>query len=297
MQSTRNGTLTRHLLSLIVFIICCMIGLMTVRAQGGATVTISGTLQAINSDGTIVVDGVTYNLGEGVTLPVSAQVGTIVVLSGQFTSSSVLIIISVSVDISVVNPSLTATPVATGSVPPTPTVSATPVPNDGEVIVVVEGPVRVININIIIIYNISVIIAPDDPLLKVIHIGDFVRAKGHFDGQGMLIASLITNVLDPSSIATVSLDGNVQAINGNIIVINDIVVHIDPRNVILTKIKVGDVIHVDGNFQRNGTTLIVIVINITIVNNVTIINPGLPPGCKMSKNGHIKCSKKSKKSK
>jgi hypothetical protein len=137
-----------------------------------------------------------------------------------------------------------------------------------------------------------VMVVPDNPLLKVIHIGDFVRARGHFDGSGVLVASFVTNVLDPASVATVSLDGKVQAINGNIVVINDMNVQIDPGNVILKKLKIGDVLHVDGNFQTSGTTIIIIIVNVTIINDVTIIHTGLPPGCKMSKNGKIKCSKK-----
>jgi len=176
---------------------------------------------------------------------------------------------------------------------PTPAASATPIADD-DVIVVVEGPIVKININIITIFDIDVIVAPDNPFLKVLHVGDFVRAKGTFNATGVLIASFITNVLDPANTATVSLDGKVEAISGNIIIINGITVQLAPGDPILAKLKVGDLLHVDGNFQNNGTTIIIIVINIIIINDGVIIRPGLPPGCKMSKNGHIKCSKKKK---
>ncbi len=283
MQLFQARTFTRRFLAVIIAVALSIVGFTLVRAQGGVGVTVNGTLQAINGDGTIVVDGVIYKLGTGVTLPASAQVGTIVVLRGEITDGSTVIIVSVSVS--------NQTPAA----PPRPSATATPIPDDGDVIVVVEGPVRVITVNIITIYDINVMVAADNLLLKVIHIGDFVRARGHFDGKGVLVASYVTNVLDPSSAATVSLDGKVQAINGNIIVINDMNVQVDPGHVILAKLKVGDVLHVDGNFQTNGPTFVIIVVNIIFVNDVTIIRSGLPLGCKMSKNGHIKCSKKSKK--
>jgi hypothetical protein len=294
MQLSQNRNLIRHLLAIVVLIGCTAIGLTLIHAQSGTTVTINGTLQVINGDGTIVVDGMTYRLGPGVTLPASARVGTLVVLGGQFTQDSILIIVSVSVESG--TPAVTAAPSPSPTPPAAgtaiPGVSVTPLPDDGAIIVVVEGPVRIINVNIVTIYDINVMVAPDNPLLKVIHIGDFVRARGHFDGSGVLITSFVTNVLDPSSVATVSLDGKVQAIKGNILVINDMNVQVDPGNVILAKLKVGDKLHVDGNFQTQGTTIIIIVINITIINNVIVIGPGLPPGCKISKNGHIKCSKK-----
>jgi hypothetical protein len=292
MQRVQLRSLTRNLGIVVISLALSLIGLSLTRAQGGISVTINGTLQAINGDGTLVVDGETYRLEDGVSLPASAQIGTIVVLGGQYTNDSTLIIISVSVaggtPAATADTSATATPTLVGTEP------ATPLPDDGDVIVVVEGPVRVININVITIYDIDVLVAADNPLLMVIHIGDFIRTRGHFDGKGVLIASFVTNVLDPASVATVSLDGKVQAINGNVIVINDMNVQIDPGNIILTKLKVGDVLHVDGNFRQNGPTFIIIVINIVIVNDVTVIHTGLPPGCKMSKNGKIKCSKKHK---
>jgi uncharacterized protein DUF5666 len=88
------------------------------------------------------------------------------------------------------------------------------------------------------------------------------------------------------------VNGQVTAINGNTLVVNNTTVEFDPDDPTLALIKVGDVLNVEGNFRSNGTTLILIVINITFVNNTTIIITNLPTNCKVSKNGHIKCSKK-----
>jgi hypothetical protein len=72
------------------------------------------------------------------------------------------------------------TPEATLEVTPEVTPEVTVEPN-GDVIIVIEGPVEQININIITIYNINIEVAPDDPLLTVIQIGDVIRVEGHLD--------------------------------------------------------------------------------------------------------------------
>jgi hypothetical protein len=71
---------------------------------------------------------------------------------------------------------------------------------------------------------------------------------------------------------------------------------------VLSRIRIGDTVHVEGNLAQDSGALIIVAVNITIVNG-TIVNgaiipgappssPSLPPNCKISKNGHIKCSKK-----
>jgi hypothetical protein len=175
-------------------------------------------------------------------------------------------------------------PTATPS--PTPTVSATPIVGNGTIIVI-EGPVVAININIITIYNFTVSVAPDNPILTVIKIGDIVHIEGEADSTGIIVATVVT-----ITTADVTVNGVVSAINGNVVIVNGTTVQFDPDDPALSLIKIGDNLNLDGNYEGSGTTLIFIVINVTIVNVNITVNPNLPSNCKVSKNGHIKCSKK-----
>jgi Domain of unknown function (DUF5666) len=158
---------------------------------------------------------------------------------------------------------------------------------DAGTILVLEGPVTTVNINIITIYNFDIEVAAENPILTVIKIGDFVHIEGEAASTGVIVATVVT-----LTTADVSVNGQVTAINDNLVVVSGTTVQFEPDDPALTLIKIGDVLNIDGNFQGSGTTLVFIVINVTIVNNnVTIIN-NLPSNCKVSKNGHIKCSKK-----
>src|SRR5262245_48275032 len=128
-----------HLMVAFIFaVVSGVLAITAVKAQDGVNVTVTGTLQAVNADGTIVVNGTTYKLGDGVVLPASAQVGMVVKLTGHFVNDQ-LIIVVIIIDTAPPTASATATPAATASG----TQAAEP-----DVIVVVSGPVARININI-----------------------------------------------------------------------------------------------------------------------------------------------------
>jgi uncharacterized repeat protein (TIGR01451 family) len=52
------------------------------------------------------------------------------------------------------------------------------------VVIVIEGPVESININIIVIYGMEIELDPDDPILLVLKIGDWVRLEGGTSDDG-----------------------------------------------------------------------------------------------------------------
>lgn len=86
--------------------------------------------------------------------------------------------------------SLTLSPTFTSTPTIAPTVTA-----NVNTISIIEGPVDQINENVITIYNIPVHLAPDDPLLPVIVIGDIVHVEGNtqnVDGQIVVIAITVT---------------------------------------------------------------------------------------------------------
>lgn len=76
----------------------------------------------------------------------------------------------------------------------TPQATATSIDDDA-VIIVIEGPVQEININIITIYDIDIVLAPDDPLLTVIQIGDVIRVEGAIDDDGPTIVIIAITII------------------------------------------------------------------------------------------------------
>jgi hypothetical protein len=67
---------------------------------------------------------------------------------------------------------------------------------------------------------------------------------------------------------------------------------LDPNDPILKLIHVGKTVHVEGYPEIDNGVTVIIVVNIVIQNDNPGVSAGLPSGCKVSKNGHIKCSKK-----
>lgn len=82
---------------------------------------------------------------------------------------------------------------------------ATPEPESGgdlPVTLVIEGPVLSININIITIYGFEIELAPDDPLLTVIQIGDNIRVSGDAaDTADTLIIVAVTIIIVDDDLA------------------------------------------------------------------------------------------------
>jgi hypothetical protein len=85
------------------------------------------------------------------------------------------------------------------------------------------------------------------------------------------------------------IEGPVQAINANIITIFGTTIWIDPGDPVLIQLQVGKMVRIEGRLDPGRDSVIAVRVII-----VTVSSPGLPAGCKMSKRGHIKCSKKKK---
>ena len=173
----------------------------------------------------------------------------------------------------------TITPTTPTPVLPAPTqstlVTFTPAPTDGEnVIVLIEGPITNIVDNTLTINDFNIQVASDNPILLVIDVGDVVHIEGAFDSRGMIVANVVSNIIDTTSTSntpvTVGLDGPVESINGTQIVVNSVPVRLAPNDPLLGKINIGDFVRVQGNFQGSGANTILVVVNITIVNNVVI---------------------------
>ncbi|MCI0710211.1 MAG: hypothetical protein L0154_08615 [Chloroflexi bacterium] len=70
------------------------------------------------------------------------------------------------------------------------TLDCAPVP-----LMVIEGPVSEININIITIFDINIELAPDDPLLLQLQLGDIVRVQGSANFNGNIVVIVVVNVV------------------------------------------------------------------------------------------------------
>lgn len=91
------------------------------------------------------------------------------------------------------------------------------------------------------------------------------------------------------------IEGPVSAINGNIITVFNMNIQVTAGDAVLTSIKIGDTLQVAGRVTVENGSLIVVAMNITIVkvdSPAAAPNSALPPNCKVTKKGHIKCSKK-----
>lgn len=234
----------------------------------GTPIEISGVVSQINAR-TIVVAGLTVDVG-AIALDTNVTVGTTVTVTGHLTASNVI----VAQVIVIVNPRATNTPapVQTMTATPemTPTATATPNPN---LIVVIEGPVVNIVTNIITIYDFDIEVEPANPILDLIEIGQIIHVEGVFNNAGVIVASVVSNLSSVTTVttgATVSMDGPIEAINGNIVIVNGIPVQFEPNDPRLSALQIGNFLNVQGNFQNNGTTIVLVVVNVVVVNNVIV---------------------------
>src|SRR5687767_12094080 len=85
------------LTAFMFFIVSGLLATTPARAQDdGVLISITGKLEAVNADGTIVIDGATYKLGQGVAMPSAVQIGTVIVVTGQFNNNTDIVIITIT---------------------------------------------------------------------------------------------------------------------------------------------------------------------------------------------------------
>lgn len=131
------------------------------------------------------------------------------------------------------------------------------------------------------------------------------------DFEGTFISDSDTatyRVSDDDSGVVIIIEGPIEGIEGNIITIFGLNIEVDPNDIILTTIHIGDVIRIEGDLLENGDTIIVIAIVIIVIDIDIIITDSpsgpiyVPYGCKLSRNGNshnfkLKCKGSGKSSK
>ena len=262
---------------MLVLLMSVMMFPSLASAQEASTPTpvpieISGVVSQIDA-GTITVAGLAVDVSN-ITLDVNVTVGTTVSVTGLLLPTNVIVAQTVVVIVVVDGTSTpTATP-ATGTPEATATVEPTATPNTA-LIIVIEGPVVNIINNIITIYDFDVEVEPQHPILTIIDIGDLVHVEGTFGNSGVVVASVVSNITSVTTVATsgaatVALEGPVEAITGNVLVINGIPAQLALNDPLLQTVQVGNFVSVQGNFEGSGANIILVVINVTVINNVII---------------------------
>ncbi len=146
--------------------------------------------------------------------------------------------------------------------------SATPTPG---VIVVVEGPVRAIRANIVTVYDFTIQLQPDDPMLAILNVGDMARVTGNLDTRGVLMAVIVSNSVGTGTGAGSALvNGRVQAINSNVLTVNGINAQLSSNDPRLKTIQVGSFVSINGNFERQGPMVVLVVVNLVIVKDTDV---------------------------
>jgi hypothetical protein len=273
-MKTYHFLTSRH----IIFIICSILLLalpIVMSAQDstpqGTPIQITGMVNQINGK-ILSVAGFSVDVSN-VGLDTRIAVGVSVTVTGHLLPGN--IIVAQSVIMVIINPPSETTPEPGATL--TPEATVTPSPN-GNPVIVIEGPVVNIVNNIITVYNFNIKVAPNHPILNIIQVGDVVHIEGIPNSNGVIVASVVSNIVTTTTVSTgspaptVSLDGPVDSINGNIVTVNGIPVQFATNDPILQNLQVGNFVSVQGDFSGSGNTIILIVINVTIFNNITIIN-------------------------
>jgi hypothetical protein len=287
---------------LTFFIISTMLNLTNAQdTTQGTPIEITGVVSQINPS-TLVVAGLTVDVSA---MDINVTVGTTVTITGLIQSNNVVIAQTLVVVITAI-PTAQVTAAPTSEVTPESTVEATPevtpaasATPTGNTIIVVEGPIINIVNNIITIFDFDIEVEPQHPILNLIEIGDFIHVEGSFVNTGVIVATVVSNISNTTIVSgggTVGLEGPVESINGNIMVVNGITVQLAPDDPLLQTIQVGNFVSLQGDFQGSGSTIILVVINIVIINNVIVEGnpycwwhePGMGMGMGMGE-GHWHC--------
>lgn len=255
----------------------------------GTPIEIIGVVTEIGAD-TITVAGVPVDVS-GISLSANVTIGATISVTGVRLPTSVIVAQTIVI-ISIGTPPAEVTAEPTPEATPEATPEPTPAPN----IIVIEGPVINIVNNIITIYNFDVEVEPQHPLLTIIDIGDIIRVEGAFSSGNVIVATVVSNITSVTTVdnggpATVGLEGPVESINGNLIVVNGISVELAPNDPLLQTVQVGTFVNVKGNFQRRGNLFVLVVVNVVVVHDVDYIDIycWYHEGMGMGMGGHWHC--------
>lgn len=83
--------------------------------------------------------------------------------------------------------------------------------------------------------------------------------------QSLTATALATPTLTATPVGSLVIEGPIQAINGSAIVIYGITIQLDPANPLIPTLQVNDTLHIEGQIEVAGNSVIVIAITIVLV--------------------------------
>lgn len=161
---------------------------------------------------------------------------------------------------------------------------SSPVPDASpEPIIVVEGLVQRLDEDTVTIYGIDFEVASGHPMLNLIDVGDTLRIEGVLDERGALIASVIDNLTDAvDAVATVGIEGPVEAIEDNVVTINGVEIELSPDDPVLVSLNIGDFLSVEGDFELREGRYLLVVVHFDVIGSA---GDGVPVDCFFEETG------------
>ena len=151
--------------------------------------------------------------------------------------------------------------------------------------IIIQGPVQAVNANIVTIANLDIVVGLDDPILQGLQAGDVIGVEGNVfevEGDTVLVVPISITRLDTNIVVpVVTIEGPVQAINGNIITVYGIDIQLAPNDPLSSTLDVGSVVVVNGNMVGTGATVVVVVVTIVVI-DVTAPTPTLTPAAEQT---------------
>ncbi|GEM_PF-2420918 len=123
------------------------------------------------------------------------------------------------------------------------------------------------------------------------------------------IPTAVATADSTTGVPIIVIEGPVQAINVTSITIFDIDIQVDPASTVLTQIRIGDTVRVEGASSFDNNTIVIVAVDITIIQTTLVVVqniivdgggsivyvPSLPSNCKRTRNGKVTCRKKTSK--
>ncbi|MCL4266062.1 MAG: FecR domain-containing protein [Anaerolineae bacterium] len=101
-----------------------------------------------------------------------------------------------------------------------------------------------------------------------VQIGDLVQVRATVQLDGVWLARTIRKLSPPDAHIIIIIEGPIESINGNILVVGGFTIEVSPGHPILNLLEEGDVVRVIGRLQPDGVVLALVIYNIF----------GSPPG-------------------
>jgi Domain of unknown function (DUF5666) len=230
-ESLKSSDTFRRLLLLVL--VLSFVAPVSAQESDPIPVRFAGRIQSV-ANGTVFIDQIRIDT-TGASINATLQNGNLVVVNGLLQADGSIIARAILTYIAPEN-----TPQPPTMVPPAPvTQSATSIS--------ISGPVESLNGNGLSVNGQQVTVNADNPILASLRVGDQVVIVGQQFADHVEVVTITKLDSTPSSVV---IEGLVQAIDKDIVTVNDQQVQFPHHDSLLTTIKVGDSLRVEGNYTQ-----------------------------------------------